>query len=66
MALSYIIARMLEEPPYMQKIFTPAGYVKDIPVTPFVSQNEGIIMAGYKGRYYLRQDDTGWIDYTDF
>jgi len=66
MAMSHIVARLLETPPYAKNSFTPSDYVADLPVTPFVSQNEDVVMAGYKGRYYLRQDASGWVDYTDF
>jgi cellulose synthase operon protein YhjU len=66
LAVSHIIARLLEKPPYANKTFAPSDYVTDLPVTPFVSQNEGVVMVGYKQRYYLRQDSSEWLDYTDF
>lgn len=66
LAVSYIVARMIEKPPYSQHSYAPSDYVLNLPVTPFVAQNGDAMMAGYKGRYYLRQDESGWIDYTDF
>ncbi len=66
LAVSQIVARLLENPPYNNGSYVPSEYVKDLLITPFVSQNEDVIMAGYKGRYYLRQDASEWIDYTDF
>ncbi len=66
LALSHIVARMLEKPPNTNKTFTPSDYVADLPITPFVSENENVIMVGYKQRYYLRQDTSEWLDYTDF
>ena len=57
---------MIEKPPYSQHSYAPSDYVLNLPVTPFVAQNGDAMMAGYKGRYYLRQDESGWIDYTDF
>jgi cellulose synthase operon protein YhjU len=65
LAVSHIVSRVLEKPPFANKTFTPADYIADLPVTPYVSQNEGVVMIGYKQRYYLRQD-TEWLDYTDF
>lgn len=66
MAVSHIVARLLAKPPYAKNSYTPSDYVADLPFTPFVSENDEIVMTGYKGRYYLRQDTSGWVDYTDF
>ena len=66
LAVSYIVSRLLANSPYNNGSFVPSEYVADLPVTPFVSQNEGMVVAGYKGRYYLRQDESEWVDYTDF
>ena len=67
LAVSHIVARLLEKPPYTQKTFSPSEYTADLPVTPFVSQNDDVVvMIGHKQRYYLRQDASGWLDYTDF
>jgi len=66
LSLSHIVARLLEKSPYTKKTFSPSDYVDDLPTTPFVSQNEEVIMAGHKQRYYLRQDASEWLDYTDF
>lgn len=66
LAVSHIVARLMEAPPYTKKSFAPSDYVADLPFTSFVAQNDEVIMAGYKQRYYLRQDAPEWIDYTDF
>lgn len=66
LAVSHIVAGLLKNPPYAKNTFFPSDYVADLPLTPFVAQNEDVIMAGFKGRYYLRQDASGWVDYTDF
>jgi len=67
LAISYVISRLLEKSPYNNSGgFKASDYVVNLPVTPFVSQNEGVVMAGYKGRYYLRQGASEWVDYTDF
>lgn len=66
LAVSHIIARLLEKPPYSNKSFTASDYIVGLPVTPYVSQNDEVVMIGYKQRYYLRQDASEWLDYTDF
>ena len=67
LAMSYLIARLLQTPPYNRGTFAPQDYATGVPLTPFVSQNEDIVMMGLRGRYYYRPDRTsGWIDYTNF
>ncbi len=66
LAVSHLVARLLDKPPFANKTFAPSDYSAGLPVTPFVSQNEETVMVGYRQRYYLRQDASGWLDYTDF
>ena len=49
MAVSHIVARLLAKPPYAKNSYTPSDYVADLPFTPFVSENDEIVMTGYKG-----------------
>lgn len=65
LAVSHIIARLLEAPPFAKNSFAPADYAAGLPVTPFVSQNDSVVMAGYNRRYYLRQDAAGWVEYSN-
>lgn len=65
LAVSHIVARLLEKSPFAKNSFAPSDYVTDLPTTPFVSQNDVVTVAGYDHRYYLRQDEAGWADYSD-
>lgn len=65
LAISHIIARLLENPPFTKNSFAPSDYVADLPITRFVSQNDEVTVASHAHRYYLRQDETGWLDYSD-
>lgn len=65
LAVSHIIARLLEAPPFTKNSFAPSDYVAGLPATPFVSQNDAVVIAGYNHRYYLRQDAAGWVDYSN-
>ena len=66
LAVSHIVSRFLAKSPYGKSGFVPSDYVANLPVTPFVSQNEEMVMAGFRGRYYFRQGASEWVDYTDF
>lgn len=65
LAIAQILARMLEKSPYGDS-FLPADYTAELPVTPYVAQNEKLTVAEYNGRYYLNRGDAGWMDYTEF
>lgn len=66
LAISQIIEHMLEKSPYARGGFLPSGYVADLPVTPFVAQNEKMTVAEYKGHYYFSRGFGGWEDYSEF
>jgi len=65
-AVAHLIASLLKNPPYKKGRFSPADYVAGLPVTTFVSQNEEVTMMNIDGRYSLRQNNSEWVEYTDF
>lgn len=65
LAVSHIIERLLGNSPFEKDSFAPSDYVAHLPATPFVSQNDSVVMADYNRRHYLRQDTSGWIEYAD-
>lgn len=62
LAVSELIARMLARSPYTARAFAPADYVAKLPTTPFVAQNENVIVID-SGGYRLKQGKDDWIDY---
>lgn len=64
LAVTHVVARMLEKSPYATDRFVPADYVGDLPATDLVSENEGMVVVEQGGRYHLRQDGEGWIEYA--
>jgi len=65
-AVAHLIANLLKNPPYKKGRFSPMDYAVGLPATTFVSQNEEVVMANIEGRYYLRQNNSEWVEYTDF
>ncbi|HXU92538.1 MAG TPA: cellulose biosynthesis protein BcsG [Gallionella sp.] len=63
LAVTRIVARMMEVSPYTGRGYTPADYVDDLPVTPFVSQNDSAVVMRNNGRYYWRQNGEAWSEY---
>lgn len=64
LALSQLIARLIENSPYGASGFNPADYIADLPPTDYVAENEGITMIRHKDRYWLRQGKEGWEEYS--
>lgn len=66
LAMSHIIERMLKKSPFNDNRFSPADYVEDLPLTPFVSQNEQMTVAEHDNSYYLGRGPAQWEKYTEF
>lgn len=66
LAISYIVERMLEQSPFNGNSFLPSDFVMELPVTPFVSQNETTTVAEHDGQYYLSRGATQWEPYAEF
>ncbi|MDD5759612.1 MAG: cellulose biosynthesis protein BcsG [Desulfobulbaceae bacterium] len=63
LAISYIIAKMLEISPYAEKGFNASDYINGLPSTSFVSENEDLTVMGMEKRFYLRQGKDEWSEY---
>lgn len=66
LAMSHIIERMLKKSPFNDNRFSPADYVENLPLTPFVSQNEQMTVAEHDNSYYLGRGPAQWEKYTEF
>ncbi len=66
LAISHVVKRMLEKSPFTANSFSPSDYVEDLPVTPFVAQNEQMTVAEYEHGYYLGRGPSQWESYTEF
>ena len=66
LAIAHVLAGMLEKSPFKAGSFVPSAYLVDLPLTPFVAQNENTTVAEYGHRYYLNNAAAGWEDYAEF
>ncbi|MDO9011782.1 MAG: cellulose biosynthesis protein BcsG [Gallionella sp.] len=66
LAISHIVARMLENSPFTKSTFAPSGYVADLPSTQFIAQTENAIVIEENGRFHLKIGSQSWNDYTEF
>ena len=54
---------MLARSPFSAAGFAPSGYVAELPLTPFVAQNEDAVVIESGGGYLLRQGKENWVNY---
>ena len=59
LALSQVIANMLAKSPFGAAGFDPKTYVKGLPITEFVSDNQAVVMR-VDNRYFWREDKSNW------
>ena len=60
LALSTLLQRMLEKPPFPAGGYRPADYATDLPQTPFVSEGEAATVIGLGDKVLVRQDGEAW------
>ncbi len=66
LAISQIIERMLEQSPFATDRAAMADYADDLPLTPFVAQNEANTVVEYENRFYLGRGVGKWERYSEF
>lgn len=64
LAMSQIIARLVEKSPFDGDSFVPADYTQGLPTTDFVAENEGMVVMRRQGAYFLRQGKDDWAAYV--
>lgn len=63
LAVTELVARMLARTPFSAAGIRPAEYIAELPPTPFVAQNEDVVVIENGGGYLLKQGKEGWINY---
>ncbi|TAJ54703.1 MAG: cellulose biosynthesis protein BcsG [Nevskiaceae bacterium] len=61
--LSSLVARFIEHSPYGSEPPALADYLRELPQTEFVAENDATVVMRLRGRYYLRNPDQSWAEY---
>lgn len=64
LALSELLSRTVRQNPYAQPAPDLSSYVKDLPITDFVSENEDTVIVRNPNGYSMRAPDGSWVDYA--
>jgi cellulose synthase operon protein YhjU len=65
LAISQLIANILEQNIYQSNSFDVATLITDLPETQVVAQNSGSTVIEVGGKYYVSLDGTSWIEYPN-
>ena len=63
LAVSKLLSEFIRRSPY---VADPPGfdeYVRDLPVTGFVSENADLVVMRYGRQYFMHSKDTAWVEY---
>lgn len=61
--LSSLVARFIERSPYGTEPPLLADYLRELPQTEFVAENDATVVMRLRGHYYLRNPDQSWAEY---
>lgn len=65
LALSTVLARMIEHNPFDRQLDDLDDYTRELPQTEFVAENEKTLIMRRQGKYLMRTPDQVWMDYVD-
>jgi cellulose synthase operon protein YhjU len=64
LALSDLISRVVDGKVFNAPTVDWSALIKDLPQTSIVSENEGIVVMAYQGKYYIRlKGESSWAPY---
>ena len=64
LAVSKLLADFVKLNPFDARNLKLADYVRDLPATEFVAENEDIVVMRNGGQYFLHTRDGNWANYT--
>lgn len=63
LALSQLLSEFVGKTPFGGSSLDLGEYVRDLPTTEFVAENDDVVVMRRGNRYFMRTWDTGWIEY---
>lgn len=60
LAMAFMLSSFVENSPFQFDVFTTRGFVDSIPITDFISENEGAQTVKMGDNYYLSGSDKKW------
>jgi len=63
LALSKLLSEFVGRTPFAGNSPELGEYVRDLPVTEFVAENDDVVVMRRGSRYFMRTRDTSWMEY---
>lgn len=63
LALSKLLSGFIGKTPFAGSGLDLGEYVRDLPTTEFVAENDDVVVMRRGNRYFMRTRDTDWIEY---
>jgi hypothetical protein len=63
LAVSQLLANFITTTPFGKSSLNMEDYVRDLPTTEFVAENEDVVVMRRGKRYYIHTKDSEWVDY---
>ena len=60
LAASDLVSKFVGKPPFVGAAAAPDAYLKNIPATRFVAENEDSVIMKFGASYYFRSNDINW------
>lgn len=61
--LSTLLGRFVTQSPFSERAPPLADYVRELPQTEYVAENDGVVIMRGGGRYWMRTADGRWSEY---
>lgn len=63
LAISQLLANFIAISPFGKNSLSMEDYVRDLPATDFVSENEDVVVMRRDKQYYIHSKDSEWVNY---
>ena len=63
LAVSQLLANFVAVTPFGKSNLSMEDYVRDLPATEFVSENEDVVVMRHSKQYFIQAKDADWVEY---
>ncbi len=63
LALSQLLSDFISFTPFGNNSLGLDEYLRDLPATEFVAENEDVVVMQHGAQYFIRAQDAGWVEY---
>jgi len=65
LAVANVLSQFIEKSPFTSEQYASRKFIDSIPITDFVSENDGGISTKYDGKYFFKMKGKSWVEYKN-